>query len=557
MNNLEFSIMSSLQYQVKDLKAKVAAFESGEMYTHMRAEFQKQINERDEEIKKLKRELQITREKTKKVRKDFMQVNEDLYDENNKLKEQINKEREQHEAEKAQLKANIAAKKELAKTLKEEKYAVETQLDEEKQKVDLLTSRLNKDYTNSSKSSSQSPNHKKIANNREKSGKKQGGQDGHKHFGRKQHTPTTTIHIPTPEAYQDENRYKKTGKVIKKQVVSVNINVLVTEYEADEYQDKKTGHKVHAAFPEGIQEDVTYDASVEALLFYLNNACNVSIAKTQTFLRETTNNELNVSTGKIASLVKKFSKKTEKERTEIFNALLQQPAMHADFTFARVNGKTAAVAVCAADNLVLFQAREHKGHEGIKDTPIEVYDRVLITDHESALLHYAKLHQECLIHVERYLRGSIERETDLTWNKQMLDWVQQTIHFWNERHDGKNVDPNTVEQLKTMFQEILNCGSNEYEYTPPTKYNREGFNLLTRMKEKPQDYLLTLDDPNVEPTNNLAERCGRKVKRKAAQVMSFRSQKWFEYYCDSLTIITYLQSANVNLFENLKNRFAL
>ena len=95
----------------------------------------------------------------------------------------------------------------------------------------------------------------------------------------------------------------------------------------------------------------------------------------------------------------------------------------------------------------------------------------------------------------------------------------------------------------------------EYEYEPPSKYYREGYNTFKRMEETPDNYVLFLRDPSVPPTNNIAERYGRKYKRKAHQVMSFHSQKGSEYFCDGLTITENIKAQGGNLFEEMADRF--
>ena len=68
-------------------------------------------------------------------------------------------------------------------------YETETELEEEKGKNLKLRAQLNRDYENSSMPSSKSIKHKKIHNSREKTGKKPGGQPGHKGHGRKRQVP--------------------------------------------------------------------------------------------------------------------------------------------------------------------------------------------------------------------------------------------------------------------------------------------------------------------------------------------------------------------------------
>ena len=86
--------------------------------------------------------------------------------------------------------------------------------------VKVSLTKPNKDYTNSSKSSSQSPNHNTIPNGREKSGKKPGGQKGHIHHERKHMVPTRDVAVPAPSIYKDDPNFKETGRIIRKQLVN-------------------------------------------------------------------------------------------------------------------------------------------------------------------------------------------------------------------------------------------------------------------------------------------------------------------------------------------------
>lgn len=80
-----------------------------------------------------------------------------------------------------------------------------------------------------------------------------------------------------------------------------------------------------------------------------------------------------------------------------------------------------------------------------------------------------------------------------------------------------------VMEFDKRYDEILKMAKEEYEYEPPSEYFKEVYNCYKRMESDKQDYVLFLHDPTGVPTNNEAERAGRKFKRKAAQVMGFRS----------------------------------
>ena len=50
-------------------------------------------------------------------------------------------------------------------------------------------------------------------------------------------------------------------------MVSIRMVLNVTEYQADVYYNSHTGERAHAAFPDGVIDDVNYDGSIRAFLF--------------------------------------------------------------------------------------------------------------------------------------------------------------------------------------------------------------------------------------------------------------------------------------------------
>ena len=159
------------------------------------------------------------------------------------------------------------------------RYAAESALEEEKGKNQKLRAQLNRDYENSSIPSSKSLRPKKVANSREKTGRKPGAQPWHKGHCRKKQEPTVpTVFLPPPEAVLEDPDFKKTAKTIIKQLVSIRMVLDVTEYHADVYYNAKTGERVHAAFPDGVTDDVNYDGSIRAFLFLVNRIFAIRFA---------------------------------------------------------------------------------------------------------------------------------------------------------------------------------------------------------------------------------------------------------------------------------------
>jgi len=548
--------LANLQYKVKSLGARVAAFESGEKYTAMKSEFKKQLAGKDREIRRLKAELAAANAQTVTVRENWLEVIADM-----------------EKAHAKELKAKDARIKVLGDWLLEverqrdeskdkllektrELYRVGSELEEEQGRNQKLKAQINRDHENSSIPSSQKPNRKKIANTRVKSGKKPGGQPGHKWHPRKWHEPATKVDIPAPVEYGDISRYKPTGRVLSKQLVDIRVEIIVTEYSTPEFRDLLTRQRVHAEFPEGMVNEVTYSGNVKAFAFLLNNRCNVSIANVSDFLSELTGGELKISTGMICGLSREFALKTEAEQKKAFADLLLTPVMNVDFTTVRVNGENMNVAVCANPDTATYHAREHKGHEGVKGTPLEDYQNTVVSDHDTTFRSYGGSHQECNQHPERYLKGIMENEPGLQWSGQMRDLIREMIHFRNslDPEDGRDpdkIDPAGVAAFEARYDETIALARKEYEDVPPSKYNKDGFNLYRRMEKYKDSHLLFLHDRRVPPTNNLAERLLRVVKRKLAQVMTFRSFEGLDYLCRSMGTVASLRAQGVNLYGSV------
>ena len=195
-------------------------------------------------------------------------------------------------------------------------------------------------------------------------------------------------------------------------------------------------------------------------------------------------------------------------------------------------------------------------HEGVKGSPAELYQGTLVHDHEAAFQSYGSRHQECLVHVERHLRSSMENEPSLTWNRKMLEWIREAIHYRNSIPEGGEADPEKTEELVRKYGEILEKAEEEYGYEPPEKYFMDGYNLYKRMSEDRETYLLFLKDLSIPPTNNTAENAARKYKRKNAQAMCFRSEAGQGYFCDGLSVMESMKAKGENLYKGIVERFS-
>ena len=559
MFNSVFERISYLEYQLKAKKSIIAAFESGEQYVKMQDEYFRSLRHLENRVKTLETELENAYRLNTKMRKNWMDVYEDLEREMKRKENAYQNIIKNLEKKLLNALRELDTAKDKIKEQRGELYDVKTQLEEEKGKNQQLHAQINRDYENSSIPSSKTVRHKKITNSREKTERKQGAQIGHKHHGRKKQTPTGPVItlMPSQEILEDPD-FKPTGKFITKQLVSIELCLHVQEYTAQIYRNSKTGERVHGVFPSGVVDDVNYDGSIKAFLYLLNNDCNVSIKKCRNFLSELTGGKLIISAGMINKLSKELAVKSETERKKLFTKIQMSPVMHIDCTNARVNGKSAYVFVNATpDGSVYYSASTKKGHAGIKDTPAETYQGILVHDHESTFYKYGSDHQECLAHILRYLKDSMENEKNLTWSTKMHSFLQEIIHYRNSRESGAAIDEVVINRIEEEYRGILKTAKDEYDYEPPTKYYMDGYNLYKRMEKYMSNHLLFLHNPIVPATNNEAERLLRSYKRKQAQAVSFRSPDSIDYLCRCMSMLFEMRkNSEKNLFEELSYIFA-
>ena len=201
------------------------------------------LKERDQEICRCHQE-------TIRVHNYWFEVFEDMQKEH--LREIKKLQAEKKALEQRALKAEHKCEElyDKKKELLHKLYDALTQLEDEKGKNQKLTAQINRDYENSSIPSSKAVQRKKITNSREKTGRKPGGQPGHKgHCRRKQEPTQPVIFLPPPEEVLEDSTFKKTAKTIVKQMVNIRMVLDVTEYHADVYYNSQTGERVHTVHP--------------------------------------------------------------------------------------------------------------------------------------------------------------------------------------------------------------------------------------------------------------------------------------------------------------------
>ena len=481
--------------------------------------------------------------------------------------------------------------KEDLKSTAKEKKELEDKLKKTENKLGHMEVILGRNSSNSGTPSSknrigaQTP----IVNSREKTDRKPGGQPGHKHYAR--------VQVPYPDVGsvllygQDDPLWHDPNYVFEKyvqKVVQTPVTLMVQDlYFVPSFRHVLTGAHKNAECPDWMKDEMNYSPTAKAIALYLNQFVNVSIEKCNDAFQALTSRIYAPSKGFISNLTLEFAIKTEKERTEIFAELLGTHVMHVDGTVIKVGGKQYNIMIIISGPLTLYMFRPLKGHAAVKGTPVEYTTAVLIHDHDVTFYSYGKGHQECLDHVQRYLISCIQNEPDLEWAIKMksflikfreaakkVDENRQTNRQSEESGDEAGDEAETpviatndntevrsrfssemFESYKNELLELTRKGLEEYEKHPAKTWFPDGKNLCERMNKHPEDYLLFLQDDQVDCSNAEAELGARSIKRKLAACMEFRGFLGVIAYCEAKSCIETLLKQGKELLPSIANIF--
>ena len=200
---------------------------------------------------------------------------------------------------------------------------------------DRLKKQINNDSNNSSKppSSDIKPN---IPNNREKSGKKKGGQFGHKaQFLDKK---IVEEKIKNKE-YKHEiiNIGTPCEKYISKYVLDIEIAVIAKEYRF--YLDESGKYNI----PKEFQPNVQYGNELKTMCSILNTEGIVAIDRLTDFVENITHGKITVSNGSAVNFINLLSNKCKNIVGQIKTKIMNSEIINTDATTGRCNNRNICV----------------------------------------------------------------------------------------------------------------------------------------------------------------------------------------------------------------------
>lgn len=404
-----------------------------------------------------------------------------------------------------------------------------------------LETRLSKNSSNSSKPPSSDGLKKKPKSQREKSGKKPGGQRGH---AGKSLIPTKNpdIIVTHTPANCDGCGLGLDGVAghcaESRQVFDIpQPKVEVTEHRVEQKKCPCCGTMNRASFPENVRGPVQYGERVQALTVYFAHQHFIPVDRLCQIFEDIFG--IALSPGTCSNVAEKLFQQLESFESSLKTYLLAARVLHFDETAMRCEKKLHWVHVASSQVATLYTIHAKRGQEAMDTADIlPNFQGIAVHDHWFPYFTYEQvIHALCNTHHLRELTFVYEQEKE-DWAKQMKDLLilgKQEV----ERHAEIGALPRGIlRQLDQCYTQIINHGLEYHARLTPLpsgkrgrSKQRDGKNLLDRLQEKRNCVLQFMYNFAVPFTNNQGEQDIRMVKLKQKISGCFRKLGGGQIFC--------------------------
>lgn len=424
-----------------------------------------------------------------------------------------------------------------------------------------LKNQNNKNSNNSSKPSSTNivtPKKKtgaNIYNYRIKTGKKPGGQVGHKSHNLSKKEIEELIEKKKIEVRTITHTIKGDSK--KAPVVKYRLEIEIKPYV--EKHIFKYVINTKEKLPREFYTDVTYGNSIKTLSIHLGCYNVISYDRLNDFFKVITNNLINISKGTLVNFLYEFGRKSEETIKVLETNFLNGTKGYTDETGTKFNGKKMYIRNYSNEEMVIYKAHKNKGHTPIKeDNILPKFLGGIMGDHDTSLYSYGTKNFECNIHLGRYLMELMENIPDTKWPFLMYDLI---FRMNNTRKIASlygldRFEKEKIQEYKDEYDKILELAKEENKKIKSSYYKvKKAKPLYNRLVKYKQNHLYFIEDFSIPFDDNLSERDLRIFKNKTKISGGFRSMEVAKCFANTLSIIKTSIKKDINPFDSINNIF--
>jgi len=428
------------------------------------------------------------------------------------------------------------------------------------QRVKQLEEQINKNSRNSSKPPSsdglkkQKPQPKSL---RKQSGKKRGGQKGHKgHTLKKAEKPDHIIplSVASCSCCADLADVPVSSYDCRQVFELPEPKLEVFEYQSEIKICPKCGQTAKAPFPEGVNAPVQYGPRFRGMLVYMQNQHYIPADRLSQFVFDLYKTPVSVAT--ILDASRRSYDNLAPFEESLISALADSKVLHADESGVRTVKKLYWLHSASTEALTFYGVHEKRGTLAMDHFNIlPRFKGRLIHDFWKPYLNYDCDHGLCNAHHLRELVFLFEQQEQV-WAKKMFDLLVKMNIFVGEQ--SKQLTHEQKEPWLEQYHEILFQGwkDNPLPEKPPKKKRgrtakTKSQNLLTRLGDFEEFVLAFLHDINVPFTNNLAEQDIRMIKVRLKISGCFRTVQGAEHFARIRSYLSTARKQSRNILDSI------
>ena len=453
----------------------------------------------------------------------------------------------------------------IIQALQQQVRALEEKVAEQAAMIQSLQDQLAKNSRNSGKPpSSDGLKKPRTRSLRRKTGRRSGGQKGHKGHTLRQVEEPDYIQVHEASVCPDcatDLQAVEPGDHERRQVFDVPpVRIEVTEHRAEIKDCPECGRQVKGTFPVEVTQPVQYGLRIKAQASYLNTYQLIPWARTCEMLGDFydhTPAEALVQEANIAMV-----EQTEPSRSATKQQLIDAEVAQFDESGLRVEGKLNWLHVASTEHLTHYEVHPKRGREAMNDIGIlPEFEGRAVHDHWKSYFTFDNCqHSLCNAHHLRELQFVVdqyEQEWAQEMDKLLLDIKAEveTASLYQT-----SLPPERLAHFEQRYDELIDQGleANPAPDTPPLKKRGRKKqsppkNLLDRLEQRKSEALAFMYDFRVPFDNNLAERDVRMVKVKQKISGAFRTRTGAEIFCAIRSHISTVRKHELNVIDAMYN----